>query len=75
VADDVVNDALATIDHEAQEEAARALVRKKLRSVRNVDSTTATRRLVGMLARKGYSPGLAYAVVKDELRAEALSEP
>ena len=29
--------------------------------------TTATRRLVGMLARKGYPPGLAFAVVRDEL--------
>jgi regulatory protein len=26
------------------------------------------RRLVGMLARKGYSEGLAYRVVKSELR-------
>jgi regulatory protein len=32
---------------------------------------TATRRLVGMLARKGYSAGLAFAVVKDELGAAA----
>ena len=29
----------------------------------------ATRRLVGMLARKGYPPGLAFAVVRDELGA------
>ena len=42
-------------------------MRKKLRSLRGVDDTTATRRLVGMLARKGYSAGLAFAVVKDEL--------
>jgi regulatory protein len=46
------------------------LVRKKLRTLRGVDDTTATRRLVGMLARKGYGSGLAYAVVRDEL-AEA----
>ena len=32
-----------------------------------VDETTATRRLVGMLARKGYGSGLAFAVVRDEL--------
>jgi regulatory protein len=51
--------------------AARRLVRKKLPSLRKVDSTTATRRLVGMLARKGYSAGLAFAVVKDELGAAA----
>ena len=45
------------------------LVRKKLRSLRGVDTVTATRRLVGMLARKGYSSGLAFAVVRDELPA------
>ena len=32
-----------------------------------VDDTTATRRLVGMLARKGYGSGMSFAVVKDEL--------
>ena len=35
-----------------------------------VDDTTATRRLVGMLARKGYAAGLAFAVVRDELGAD-----
>jgi regulatory protein len=46
------------------------LVRKKLRSLERFDDVTKTRRLVGMLARKGYSPGLAYAVVKDELASD-----
>ena len=41
--------------------------------MRRLDHATATRRLVGMLARKGYSAGLAFAVVKDELGA-AVSE-
>jgi regulatory protein len=27
----------------------------------------ATRRLAGLLARKGYPPGMAFAVVRDEL--------
>ena len=35
------------------------------------DDATRTRRLVGMLARKGYSAGVAFAVVKDELGAAA----
>ena len=43
------------------------LVDKKLRSMRGVDADTATRRLVSMLARKGYSPGLAYSVVREAL--------
>jgi regulatory protein len=29
------------------------------------------RRLAGVLARKGYSPGLAYRVVREALEAEA----
>ena len=32
--------------------------------------TVATRRLVGMLARKGYPSGMAFAVVSDELEAD-----
>jgi regulatory protein len=31
----------------------------------------AVRRLVGMLGRKGYPPGLAFAVVKEELEARS----
>lgn len=67
VDDEVAKEALDEIDPADEEQAARALVRKKLRSLSRVDDTTATRRLVGMLARKGYGSGLAFAVVKDEL--------
>ena len=63
----MAREALDEIDPEDEEAAARALVRKKLRSLSRVDDTTATRRLVGMLARKGYGSGLAFAVVKEEL--------
>jgi regulatory protein len=67
--DDVAREALDEIDPDDEESAARALVRKKLRSMRGVERDKATRRLVGMLARKGYPPGMAFAVVKDELGA------
>lgn len=69
IADDVAREALDEVDSDAEDEAARTLVRKKLRSMRAVDEATATRRLVGMLARKGYPPGMAYGVVRDELGA------
>ncbi len=65
--DEVARAALDEVDPAAEEEAARLLVRKKLRSLSRVDDTTATRRLVGMLARKGYGSGVAFAVVRDEL--------
>ncbi|GAA4381498.1 regulatory protein RecX [Nocardioides caricicola] len=67
--DEVARGVLDEVDPADEEEAARALVRKKLRSLARVDDVTATRRLVGMLARKGYGSGLAFAVVKDELAA------
>lgn len=67
IADDVAREALEEIDPADEEAAARALVRKKLRSLSSVDDVTATRRLVGLLARKGYGSGLAFAVVRDEL--------
>jgi regulatory protein len=35
--------------------------------MRRLDRATATRRLIGMLARKGYNGGLAAAVVREVL--------
>lgn len=67
VDDEVAREALDDIDPEDEEAAARTLVRKKLRTLTRVDDTTATRRLVGMLARKGYGSAMAFAVVRDEL--------
>jgi regulatory protein len=68
---EIVREAVDEVDPADEEAAARRLVRKKLPSLLEVDQATATRRLVGMLARKGYSAGLAFAVVKDELGAAA----
>jgi regulatory protein len=75
VDDETARGALEDLDPEREEEAARALVRKKLRSLRGVDHATASRRLAGLLARKGYPSGLAYAVVRDELGAVEEDEP
>ncbi|MFD4357989.1 hypothetical protein ACFWPX_35985 [Nocardia sp. NPDC058518] len=50
------------------EQAAIDLVRRKLRAMpADLDRTKATRRLVDMLARRGYSSATAFAVVKTEL--------
>jgi len=69
VTDEVVREALDEVEPEAEEAAARALVRKKMRTLTRVDDTTAIRRLAGMLARKGYPSGLAFSVVRDEVRS------
>ena len=68
--DELVRDAVDEIDPETERENARSLVRKKLRSVRNLDRQVQVRRLAGMLARKGYSSGVAYAVIREELDVE-----
>ena len=72
--DEVAREALDEIDPDDEDAAARALVRKKLRTVRGLDQQKATRRLVGMLARKGYGAGMAFAIVKDELRRDGLED-
>ncbi len=67
VGDEETKAALEQIDEDDQRTAARALVDKKLRSMRSLDSQVATRRLAGLLARKGYSAGLAFSVVREAL--------
>jgi len=73
--DETAREALDEIEPADEEAAARELVRRKLRSLARVDDQTATRRLVGMLARKGYGSGLAFAVVRDELASAGRDEP
>jgi regulatory protein len=75
VDDEVAREALDEVEPAAELEAARALVRRKLRSMHRLDDQTATRRLVGMLARKGYPSGLAFGVVREELAAAGREEP
>ncbi|MBW8483590.1 recombination regulator RecX [Actinomadura sp. PM05-2] len=71
VDNETVKEAVHTLDEEQEERTARELVRRKLRSVGGVDREKQIRRLVGMLARKGYPPGLAYRVVKEVLNGDA----
>ena len=48
---------------------ARALVDRKLRTMSSAPPEAVFRRLVGMLARKGYPPGVAITAVKEALAA------
>lgn len=70
VADDTVNEAVETLDPAQEEETARALVVRRLPATRGADPAKRMRRLVGMLARKGYPPGLSYRVVREALADE-----
>lgn len=70
VAAAVAAEAVATVDADTEEERARQLVRKRIRTMPAADETARIRKLVGMLARRGYSESLSFQVVRDELRAE-----
>jgi regulatory protein len=68
--------ALDRIDAEDERERATELVRKRCRTVRLPDPSDPdarserdkiVRKLVGMLARRGYAQGMAFGVVKSEL--------
>ncbi|MEE1621971.1 regulatory protein RecX [Zafaria sp. Z1313] len=60
--------ALEQLDDEDEDEQARELVRKRLRTgSAGGDRDTQLRRLVGMLARKGHAPGRAYRVASEVL--------
>lgn len=67
---ETVGDALDQLDADTEEATARALVERRLRTSGGVEAPVLVRRLVGMLARKGYAPGLAYRVVKEVLAAD-----
>ena len=68
---DIAAEALEAVDDEDERAAAQRLVSRRLAGMRRLDRATASRRLVGMLARKGYAGGLAAAVVREALDAAA----
>jgi regulatory protein len=72
VDNDVIDAALADIDADAERQRAEQLVRDKLRREKlgEDDDTKVARRLVGMLARRGYSQSMAFDVVKVALASE-----
>jgi regulatory protein len=65
--DETAADALSSVSSEDEFAAAQALVRRRLGSMSSLPRDVATRRLVGMLGRKGFGAGLAYRVVAEAL--------
>jgi regulatory protein len=65
--------ALDDLDGDTEAATARTLVDRKLRSMGSAPPDAVFRRLVSMLARKGYPPGVAVGAVKDALAARAES--
>ena len=58
---------------DAEVTAARRLVERRIAGTRGLPADQRTRRLAGMLARKGYTSGLAYRVIREALEAEGES--
>ncbi|MFF5199785.1 regulatory protein RecX [Micromonospora parva] len=67
---EVATETLGELDEETEADTARSLVERKLRTARG-EPDAVFRRLVGMLARKGYPPGVAIRAVKDALAAQS----
>ncbi|WP_168169535.1 RecX family transcriptional regulator [Pseudonocardia sp. HH130629-09] len=69
---EIADEALTGIDDASERDRARELVVRRLRSLpigSREERQSSARKLVGMLARKGYGPGVAYGVVKEEITA------
>jgi regulatory protein len=67
VADDVAKQAVAQLDEGDEMARARELVRRRLAGMAGVPAAAKLRRLTGMLARKGYSGGVALTVVREAI--------
>ena len=65
VSDDVAMEAISQISDDQEFQAAFALACKKIRSLQKDDAKTQLRKIVGVLARKGYSSNLAFRVAKE----------
>jgi regulatory protein len=66
-----IRSAVDQLDPQDEEATARELVERRLASTRNLPAPARIRRLMGMLARKGYPQGLAYRVVRAALEDES----
>lgn len=71
VADEHAQPVLDAIDPDAERDRARRLVQARLASTASLEPQRRARRLVGLLVRRGYSPGAAYSVVCEVLGGES----
>ncbi|MDR2988209.1 MAG: recombination regulator RecX [Nocardiopsaceae bacterium] len=68
-----IREAVAKLSPETELATARALVERRLSSTASLPAQVRVRRLVGMLARKGYPAGLAFRVVREAVDQETQS--
>jgi regulatory protein len=65
VSEETANQAVLQISDEDEFKSALALALKKIRSIQNDDPQTQIRKIVSLLARKGYSSSLSFQVAKE----------
>jgi regulatory protein len=70
VDNDDISEAVEIVDPDQEAATARHLVERKLAASRGQPPEVRTRRLAGMLARKGYPAGLAFRVIREALEQE-----
>lgn len=68
VDDETAQAALDEVDPHDEEDRARALVAKKMRSMSGLAPLVQTRRLAGLLARKGYPSDVSMRIVREAVR-------
>jgi regulatory protein len=69
---DDIKAAVDGLDPEQEIETARGLVARRLAATRGEPTPTRVRRLIGVLARKGYGQALAYRLVREALEQEGV---
>ena len=72
VASGDIQAAVSRLDPEQEVATARSLVASRLAATRGQPAPTRVRRLIGVLARKGYSQALAYRLVREVLEQEGV---
>ncbi len=69
-----VDEALASIDADVERERAKQLVWAKARATSRLEPAARTRRLAGMLQRRGYPASMAFSVVREVLGELSVQE-
>src|SRR5882724_6575068 len=70
VQNDEIREAVDALDPEQEVATARQMVERKLASTRGRPPETRARQAAGMLARKGYPPGLAFRLIREAMKRE-----
>src|SRR5689334_2721470 len=70
VQNDEIRDAVDALDPEQAVDTARRQVAQKLASTRGRPPETRVRQAAGLLARKGYPPGLAFRLIREAMQRE-----